>query len=854
MRKKIIITALTVISAAVLIVLAVYLVHFLGINKTSYTAPEMKLPEALEEIEIGSSNVLVAESENRNLYINPESLNVILEDKETGTRFQSVLPSASNALEKSLLIVNYVGKDNKFYEWDSFSRSVETESYSISRIENGVRVYMNFNEGASGRFYEYLPQKMSVEHYDLFKTGLERAVEDGVIDEKQKKKYLSTLSLVYKKSKQDVCYNCTYVGNPPMSACKQLIAMTELVGYTRDMLLEDADTFGFNVEFVEPAVFNITMDFTLEGDELVANIPVSLISSENDYYTITNIEMLPNFGLVTQTDAKEGYLLIPDGSGALMKMNTYNAKVPDYKRPVYNNDYYKDYLYTPEYTTEIMMPVFGIILKETENKPYSVLGIIESGEDYASIEAMLAASGEQTAGRNYNKVYASFDYCQYENVPVFGEFSSNTTTYLSVSPASTEDFTVRYRTYPKATDYYEIATDYREYLFGTKEGNVYHDSASLFLELYGTLSTTERFLGIPYNSRYVMTSYIEALEILKSINASNMNVSYLGAFDGGKDNMLMNRGKLVKKNGSASELDELESFINGKNGTLYLGTDFMRVWDTTGNGFTKAVHGNEDYTKEAVTVYGTNKATGIAWDDKFSYSILKPSYLEDCVNDFLKNTNRKQASYYVSGLSDQYYADYGNDYTSPVEAGTAIDNAMEKLSGTGTLALDNPRADKVSYGSVMVDIPRDSSEYAVFYCTIPFTQLVYNGMCEYTTVTANNNSMEYDFYLMQALETGAELKFTLSEKSVDVLRDTEYSYLYSIQYSLLKDDIKETVDKFEEAMKTIGKSKIMGHRIAGDNVFITEYESGVLVYTNYNGLEKTVGDVTIPAYGYVVCR
>ncbi len=856
MRKKTITITSIAAGTLILVLLLVRGIGIMGISKTPFTTDYSYSVNKGKEIEISvSKDVAVAETEGKILYVNPSSLNLILEDKTTGKRYSAISSDKkATEFEKSLMIVNFVGKDNVFSEWDSFTKARENESYSLTAIDNGVRIAMQLNEGASERFYEYLPQKMSPENYSLFKDGLDKAVEEGIIDEALKKKYLTTLTLVFKKSKQDEYYNCTYIGNPPMSACRQMIAMAQMVGYTTEMLLEDAKKYDFKVEFKEAPVFDIVLDVTLEGDELVVDVPASGIVSSNPYFTITNIELLPNFGLVTNSEVEEGYLFVPDGCGALIGMNGYNPKVPDYFRPVYNNDFYKDYLYTPEYTTELMMPVFGVIYRTGAMKPFSILGMIESGADYANIEAMLASSAEVSTGRVFNKVYASFDVSQYEWVPVFGEFSDNTSTYLSVMPQTKENFRVRYATFSEGADYFEMAEVYRNHLFGSKDGDVYNTSAKLYLEILGTLSTTQRIIGIPYNSRYSMTTYEELGEILTDLDAKNANVSYLGAFDGGKDNMLMNHGKLVSKNGSKKELEQLKELIDETGSTLYLGTDFMRIWDSTGNGFATGIHADEDYTKQPARVYGTNKAVGEAWNSKFSYLLLKPSYLVDTVRDFLKKTGEKDSNLYVAALTNQYYADYGNSSITPTDAQNAVNTALDALSENRKLALDSPRADKIKYGTVACDIPRDSSEYAVFSATIPFYQLVLNGMCEYTTVTANNTSMGYDYYLMQALETGSELKFTLSSKSVDVLRDTEYSYIYSAQYDLLKEDIKRTVEEYKKAMEIIEKTKIIDHRIVNDNVFLTVYENGTKIYTNYNGIGVQAEGMEIPANGYVICR
>ena len=854
MKKRIITYSAILLGSALFICLLIFAIRFLGINKTKYTYESNYSVTLGEKIEKGSADAEIGESDNKILYINPTTMNITLYDKNTENEIYGFCKKAETEADMSLLIVNYVGEDNTFHEWTSYKQVTENDSFTLTKIENGVRISMEFNEGASERFYEYLPEKMSVEHYEMFADGLAKAVEEGTITESAGKKYKQTLSLVYKKSKKDNCYNCTYVGNPPVSACRQLIELTSIVGYTKEMLLLDADEFGFTVEFEEPAVFDITLDVYLDGDELVAVVPADLIASENDYYTITNIEVLPNFGVISKTDVTEGYLLIPDGSGALMKMNTYNAKVPDYVRAVYNNDWYKDYRYIPEYETELMMPVFGMIYEEGIFSSYGIMGIIESGADYAYIEAMLAAGEENSSGRLFNKVYATYDVSQYEWVPVFGEFADNTSTYLSISEQTHEDFTVRYMFYGEDVSYYNMARDYGDYIFGEDCANIYNTEAKLFLEFYGTVSITERIAGIPYNSRYSMTEYTEVTDILKDLDITNYNVSYLGAFDGGKNNMIMRKGKLESENGTDDEFEEMREYIENSGSTLFLGTDFMRVWDTTGNGFIGKVHADSDYTKNTFTVYGTDTAKGKAVENKLTYMMLKPTYLLDTVKDFLKKTEVKDANYFVAALGTDYYADYGRDYISPTEAQMYVDAALTELTNAGKTALSSPRADKFKYGTVLTDIPRNSSEYAVFYCTIPFMQLVLNGRTEYTGVTANNNSMDYDYYVMQALETGAELKFTLTGKSVDILRDTEYSHLYSVEYDLISGDMKKAIASYTKAMEKIGTTCITNHTVLTENIFLTEYETGAKLYTNYNGIDETIDGLTIPAYGYVVVK
>ena len=821
-----------------------------------------------EEIEYGKKDIPVAETDTKLLYFNPEDLNVIVEDKATGITWMAVDPKATEETELSLITVNYVGEDNQFYSWDSFTycldnyvEGAETPAFRMYQLENGVRIALHISEGASTRFYEYMPQKMSVSNYnDVFLGGLERLVEDGTLTKAQANKYKTTLSLVYKKSLETESYNVNFVGSPPKSAVTQLIALSQLVGYSTEMLLQDAEDFNFTVEFTEPAIFDIVIDFMLEGNELVVNIPAEEIVNYNDFFTLQNIEVLNNFGLIRRENVEEGYMLIPDGAGALVRLNSYDAKVPDYVRPFYNNDYYTDYAYMPEYSQELMMPVFGMYalsapLKEEAAAmiPYGFMAVVENGADTAYLETMLSSDGAVNTGREFNKIYTTYDVSQYEWVPVFGEYADNKATFLSLAPFTEEDYTLRYFFFTgDEVSYYQMARTYQNYLCDGNVPGVYQSGAQLFLETIGTLSLEERILGIPYATEFSMTTYEELSAIIDDLEGRHVNIAYKGAFDGGMNHRLMNGGKLVSTNGKAEELDALISKIENAGDSVYLETDFLKVYDT-GNGYVKWLHGLEDYSKSVVNIYGFGTAFGLFVERSNRYNLLNPKYLVDVVADFKAGTLGKY-NYYVNDLTEHYYADYGNEYISPYEAQRLVNKALDTLAEDSKLALDNPRMDKLANGTIAVDVSRESSELTMFYTSIPFRQLVLNGMMEYTTTSANNNSDPAEYYLMQALETGAQPKFLISAKNVDVLKDSTYSYYFSVQYDLLKEEIKKVYDALETGMNVIGTAQIVNHTMLAQEVFLTEYANGAKVVTNYTFEEFDYNGNEIAANDYLVLK
>lgn len=838
------------------IVAVVFASKVLSIQKNSIVINDAApLQDAIRSIPLDEGKVLVAESDTKELYVNTKNMNLFIKDKEKNVTWNAILESSKKSSELSLITVSFLGEDNSLTEWDSYNYCADKGSYSIDQLENGVRIQMNFNAGEATNLYEYMPSKISVERYEtVILGGLEKLLNEGSLEEDLYKKYLKTLGLVYSKSKTEEAYTINYVGQPPESAAKQLIQITKLVGYTSDMLLEDADTYGFTVEFAEPAEFNLVLEAYLENDEFVVRIPCAEVTSLNDFYVVQNIKVLPNFSLVEAKEVEEGYLFVPDGAGALMAMNGYQAKVAEYSRDVYQSDFYKEYYYLSEFGEELMMPVFGMMLNSGSRKPFGFLGIIENGADTSYITAKLASADENDAGVVYNKIFASFDTVQYDHVKVFGEYSDRSTSYMVKTSFMDIDYTMRYILYPEAVGYYQMAKDYQAYLMGDEEvEEVYQKEASLYLNAIGAVTLTDRFLGIPYNYTASMTTYGQLQDILEDLEGRNAIVSYEGGYLGGIENQIMNNAKKEKVNGTDDEWKQLHTFLDEHNMQWFMGVNFMKVYNS-GNGYISKIHALSDFSNNAAKIYGYSPLLATFMEGTSTYHLLKPTYLNSVVESFIEK-DKDSTNLYLMDLGNQYYADYKNsNMVHAKEAQSVVNSVMDQLSTGRSLAVYNPRADKLKYTTIAVDISRESSNYGTFTISIPFRQLVMNGMCQYTTTNVNNNSKSANYYLLQAIETGAIPKYTITSESSDLFKNSHYTYYYDVQYDNMEEEIKALYDAYEEAMETIEVAQIVDHSIIQNNVFLTEYANGTRVITNYNGISVQVEDRTIDAYGYAIIR
>lgn len=850
--------AFTVIAVLLLIYVIISIpVWTLGSEKLTGTSSRQPLEGT--EISLETGKVIVAQNGGKTLTLDTTDMSFEVKDDASGDRFRSYAKGGSGS-EMALLSLTYLGENNNLYEWNSYDNSVAFSSYKLYQIPNGVRIDINLNEGESNRFYEYLPKKMSIETYEeMFVGGLQRLMEEGTLAEETGNRYLMTLSLVYRRSLTEECYSVTYNGNPPVSATNQLIETARLVGYTTEMLLEDADTFGFTVTIVEPAQFDLVLELTLdERGDLIAHVPSSSIISYNDFYTAQSLSLLPNFGAATADEYEDGYILVPDGSGALVRFNSYIPNVSDYKRPFYDSDFFSDYFYMPEYGEELYMPVYGMLYGTPQSTQKGFLAIVEEGARTAYMNVKLASEGADSA--NYNKAYAAYEVAQYKRVKINGEYSSSSGTYLVNTGMQDLDLTTRYQFYGKGASYFDLAKGYQTYLVESTGTDIrYGDgSAQMYLEVVGGLNIASRFVGIPYSKAFSMTTYDELLEIMEAMDGIDYQLQYDGAFNGGWNGELNRGGDLAGQNGSASKLENVLAYANGNGIPLYLQTALTQIWES-GNGFRASAHAIRDYANDEVLlsryqpVLGIlNRALndGVTHDD---YYLLSPKYLSAVTDAFLDDAKDYQ-NLAISDLAGMYYADYRyENYISGMVGDSVLTENLDKLSQEKTLALTNPHIDKIRYGSIATDISRESSDYATFAATIPFKQLVMNGLIGYTTEDVNLSSKNTAYFILQAAELGACPKFTVTYKNVDVLKDSDYSYLFSAQFSLLEEKIKAVYEECASIRKQIGTDEIIGHEILEDGIYRTTYGNGSVVMVNYNLYDVILDDGTqLSSEGYLI--
>ena len=114
---------------------------------------------------------------------------------------------------------------------------------------------------------------------------------------------------------------------------------------------------------------------------------------------MTTIEVLPYFEAANIK--KEGYIFVPDGSGALIYLNNNKTNLVPYKKQIYGIDFSTQAIreLQPFLNEQIHLPVYGI---KQDDKGF--LAIVEEGDAIGNINAEVAGMKD-----SYNKVYTSYE-------------------------------------------------------------------------------------------------------------------------------------------------------------------------------------------------------------------------------------------------------------------------------------------------------------------------------------------------------------------------------------------------------------------------------------------------------------
>lgn len=591
----------------------------------------------------------------------------------------------------------------------------------------------------------------------------------------------------------------------------------------------------------------IPLKYELTEDALKCTV-VSDKIIESDEYPLLSISLLPYFGAGGSKD--EGYLLIPDGSGALIDFNNGKAAMGSYSQKVYGRDEVVQLSSKAAYNQSVKLPVFGI-----RNNGYGVLGVIENGEALATVNA---TSGGKLS--SYNAVNASFTLRTVDTYAL-GESSGGTTTDITIIENKTikeGDLTVTF--YPlnkEKSDYSGMAEKYKECLMKEYNLSVKEDKATVNLEVMGAVKVKKYLFGIPYMKTVVLTDLNAVKETtgkLNSMGVENINVLYTGWNKDTLNNTPLDKANVLSALGGNSGVKKIIKEWKDTSNQLYLYADFYKVKDFPG--FASRNNSSiKNISEEPVVCYDYSFLSYFKeFTSPVSY-IISMGKVGKYVKKFTNSLNKlpNGVNIGIGEIADKVSSDFTESGWNRQDSAENYSNIIKGFSESRNVIVQGGNKYALIGADSIINMPSNSSEFSYADDSVPFYQLAVSGLIEYSYKPINLSS-DTDYEFLKAVETGADLHFFLTDKNQESLNKAGYTSLYSVDANDWLDKISEYSKKIQEISAATEGSALVSHEKLGEEVYKSIFANGCEVIVNYNNEPFVVDEIEVKAMSYAIIK
>ena len=596
-------------------------------------------------------------------------------------------------------------------------------------------------------------------------------------------------------------------------------------GYTSDDLAYDLELSGIKYED-KYAYIEIALEYSL-GDNGFSVRMINDSISEKEKYPLVYADILPYFGCAGLDD--EGYILVPDGSGALIEHNNGRSFAVPYNQRLYGKEAAVVKPVMKPETEKVSFPVYGL-----RRNDKSFITVCKEG---AEMTALLANGS--TVDRPYNQAYYRYYLRESESFE-FSSYQSRVTVIEWTVWYNTADWAAEYRFVNEDNgSYTAMAQAYRSYLVGAHLLPAGNDIGGLRfnLTLLGGYIARENFLGIPYKTVRSLTDTEEALRIAQKLHEDgieNLNVIYRGWSNEGLKPTFAGKLRYNRAVGKRSDFRRLQSALAAMDVNLYPEVYLHTAY--TDRHFQKNKEAVRNVLGRVVKNYDYNEATYYADTDTLPYYILKPTTYKKTLTalqrEFDKFDSRNIAFRDFGGYL--YGSYYKKDTYFRNDSRRYFEEAMSGQNSFRNCIFTDPNLYALRYCDLVLEVPMRATPYQIIGVAVPFYQLVVSGSLSYSGKSFNiDDKYAYEWHKMKAIETAAHISFTWSYHSTIDLADTEYSQYYSTYY--LNWYERAVATYYELTELGIYNASLVAHELlkSDGSVVKSTYSNGTAIVFNY---------------------
>ncbi len=565
------------------------------------------------------------------------------------------------------------------------------------------------------------------------------------------------------------------------------------------------------------------------------------------------LAVLNGFGAADSTE--EGYFVIPDGSGAVIRFNNKKNNADPYCQMIYGTDITAVPKTKGPVVKGVSLPMYGICKGEN-----ALLAVASEGEGNCQLCADVSGKGQSNT--EYNRCYFKFILRSSDQFYLGGDQMQPLDVYETAMLPRT--LAVRY--YPltakdsinadgsKTLDYTDIAARYRQYLLEDQHVQIKAkpDDARLHADLYGGCMKQRNLLGFPVFMKTAVTDYADMQRIVQNLReagADRLQISLNRWTDAGIRGRIDSKAKPSDTLGGRSAFRKLTAYLDAEDIDWYAA--FSNTAFYSGNGYWALTDTAVRVSGAFARIVDYESAYGVPYGKKKTMSLLSPAAFPK----LFEKLGRSCASAGLSGvspaeLSGSLYGDYGKQsYTARDTAKQYVTDALQEMQKNCSVLSEHPNAYVLPQTDVITDLPLCSSGFHIFDGDIPLYQLVLHGVIPYTTESVNG-SADPQRTVLRAVAAGSDLRFDLLGAEADALKDTDFDVYY---YGYADDWTEQAVQYYRfarDVLRQVSDSYIISYT-EENSIITTRYANGTETVTDLEEGSVTCGSVTRQLKDYI---
>jgi len=533
----------------------------------------------------------------------------------------------------------------------------------------------------------------------------------------------------------------------------------------------------------------------------------------------------------------DGYVLVPDGSGALIRFNDYAESLEEYDGDVYGVDQAQttfDYndgdFYVP--FKQPTMPLYGI---SHGYRQAAFLGYATSGDEY--MEIIVSPEENMTF---YTWAYPKFVY----NKLYYQVYNQQGAGYFSVFEERNHfDIEMNYEFLSNGSedgypaDYVGMAKLYKDHL---EEEGILKDESQEELPIRVDFIMSDSKEGIFGYSNVYMTDTDDVDNIITSIKddgVDNISVGLMGWQSGGVTMQDPYKANFTRRIGSRN--DFLDLFEKHSDVDMSFYEEYVDIHEDQVSIRTNAAkHVNKRY----IEYY---KSWVKITDFAFASPVKSVEWMEKQLS---KLSKFDLSSFTYDGVSDILISDY--------KQGLTVTDSMELYqeyfaSVEHEINLVSPNQYLWEYTDRFLQAPMFSTSHLIETDTVPFLQLVITGSMD-VFAPYSNFSFNKQSDVLRMIDYNVAPSFLLTEESAHKMAATNSGEYYSTAYNNYEDIIERVYTDVSKALNQVRDTEWIDREVISAGIVLNTYENGIVIVINYTENVFTYQGETIQAESYKV--